>query len=333
MEQSQASVQKPAWEELAVEFRERARKHERSARLDMLLIVATLVSCVLIFAGSDRLADWVFQTPSERRADIELANAKAEVYRAIASLGLPSGDFIRSLPAAVKPYLDRMLAEKTGKAEGAAKDNPVLQSSRPPASRPAQDTLPSGSPPVFKAPAAPVRELKPTPPALAREENALLYERLKDLYEDNAALHLQLQQERERMSQASDQSAVEQAKSDAAIEVARIKADAEVNTASEATQRSSELNNLVSSALTRIGAVVMVIWLVKIFVRKRQQSVQLSTFYLAASDAALLSKGDMSSFSKLLSRISPVIDTDPVDSPAEAMSQALVALAKRNPAN
>jgi hypothetical protein len=209
----------------------------------------------------------------------------------------------------------------------------VLQPPRPPAAGPAQDILPSGSPPVLKAPAAPVRELKPAPPALVREENALLHERLKNLYEDNSALHLQLQQERERMDQASNQSAVEQAKSDAAIEVARIRADAEVNTASEATRRSSEFNNLVSGALTRIGAVVMVIWLVKIFVRKRQQSVQLSTFYMAASDAALLSKGDMTSFGNLLSKISPAIDTDPVDSPAEAMGQALVALAKRNPAN
>jgi hypothetical protein len=333
MEQNQGSVQKTAWEDLAVEFRERAGKHERSARLDMLLIVATLVSCVLIFAGSDRLADWVFQTPSERRADSELANAKAEVYRAIASLGTPSGDFIRSLPAIVRPYLDRMLAEKTGKAEEAAKGNPDLQSPPSSAARPAQDRPSSASPPVFQAPAAPVREPKSTLPALARDENVRLHERLKSLYEDNSALHLQLQQERERMDQASNQSAIEQAKSDAAIEVARIKADAEVNTASEATQRSSDLNNLVSSALTRVGAVVMVIWLVKIFVRKRQQSVQLSTFYLAASDAALLSNGDMNSFSKLFSKITPVIDADPVDSPAEAMSQALVALAKRNTTN
>jgi hypothetical protein len=41
----------------------------------------------------------------------------------------------------------------------------------------------------------------------------------------------------------------------------------------------------------------------------------------------------MAVFSKLFSKISPAIDTDAVESPAEAMGQALVALAKRSVEN
>jgi hypothetical protein len=333
MEQSRVASQNTAWENIAVEFRERAKKHERSASHDMLLIVATLISCVVIFAGADKLAEWIFKTSAERKADIEMANAKAEVYRAVASLGAPSSDFIRTLPAAVRPYLDRLLAEKTGKGEVPANNIPPPRTTTLPAVQPQVNILPGSNPPIFPMPAPTVRGPRSKATAVMQEENTQLYEKLKNLYDENTTLHFQLQQERERMDQASNQTMVEQMKSDAVTEAARIKADAEVNMANVATQRSTEINDLVSSALTRIGAVVMVIWLVKIFVKKRQQSVQLSTFYLAASDAALLSRGDMAVFSKLFSKISPAIDTDAVESPAEAMGQALVALAKRSVEN
>ena len=332
MEQEQDTVPKTAWDDIAGEFRERAKKHEKSAQQDMLLIVATLIACIVIFAGADKLADLMFKTSTERKADIEMANAKAEVYRAIATLGTPTSDFIRSLPAIVRPYLDRWLAERTGEREPTTQGSPAPQTPAPPIVPPASNSPPEKSPPFFRTPTPSVSEpkMKPLEP---KGENTQLYEKLKDLYAENTELHLQLQQERERMDQASDQYSVEQMKSDTAIETANIKANAELDIAREATERNIELNNLVSRSLTRIGAVVMVIWLIKIFVRKRQQSVQLSTFYLAASDAAMLSKGDMTVFNKLLSRICPSIDSNAIDSPSEAMGQALVALAKRSGEN
>lgn len=332
MDQDHDTVPRTAWDDIATEFRERAKKHERSAQQDMLLIVATLFACVVIFAGADKLADWMFKTSTERKADIEMANASAEVYRAIASLGKPTSDFIRSLPVIMRPYLDQWLAERTGESKPATKDSPAPQAPATPVVPPTSNSPPEKSPPFIRTPTPSVSDprMKPLEP---KGENTQLYEKLKDLYAENTELHLQLQQERERMDQASDQYSVEQMKSDTAIETANIKANAELDIAREATERNTELNNLVSRALTRIGAVVMVIWLIKIFVRKRQQSVQLSTFYLAASDAVILSKGDMSVFNKLLSKICPSIDSDAIDSPSEAMGQALVALAKRSGEN
>lgn len=60
----------------------------------MLIIVATLSACIAIFASADKLADWMFKASVERQADIELANAKAEISRAIASLADPASAFI-----------------------------------------------------------------------------------------------------------------------------------------------------------------------------------------------------------------------------------------------
>jgi hypothetical protein len=97
------------------------------------------------------------------------------------------------------------------------------------------------------------------------------------------------------------------------------------------TTRAEDLNGLISSALTRIGAVVLVIWLIRIFVRKRQRSVQLSAFYLAIADAIAMSNGDSVGFKDIFPLLSPpeTSDMDDLETPIESIGR-IIGLANRS---
>lgn len=171
-----------------------------------------------------------------------------------------------------------------------------------------------------------------------KKEAIELYDKLTTLYEKNTELHESLAQERE----AADRYPIESLKTDSQIEIARIraedreiadtKANAEAEVARENTMRAEDLNGLISSALTRFGAVVMVIWLVRIFVRKRQRSVQLSAFYLAIADAIAMSDGDSVKFKGFLPDLYPpgASETDDFKMPIESIVRMLIGLAKQS---
>lgn len=304
------------WSGSAATFNARARKHEISAKLDMAMIVMTLIACIVIFAGADKLTAWLFSTPAERRADLELSNAKAQIVRAFASLGDPASELIRSLSPKLGPFIDQWLADKR------KKDEPV----------PAEGREVPYRPPLARAPQPETRRALS---AAQRTEVMRLYEQLIGLYEKNAALHSSLESERERTNATLDRMSIEQTRADSHVEAVRVRADADrdiaQSNASVQTERIQDMTHLISSTFTRIGAVVMVIWLIKIFVRKRQRSVELSAFYLAVADALNISKGDTVRFREILPHLTPVehADKDNTEPPVESLGKTLLALSKK----
>jgi len=83
--------------------------------------------------------------------------------------------------------------------------------------------------------------------------------------------------------------------------------------------------------VTRVGAVVLVIWLVRIFLRDRQRYVQRSDFFRGLADAMSLSRGDLAVFRELLPQIVPpaIPEGEEVSLPMEAVGQLLAGAAKR----
>lgn len=293
----------PDWPRMVAILRDRAKRYALTAGFDMAVIAVTLLFTSAAFLGAEKLADYVFTSPSERKAQVELTNAKSELTSALASLAEPASDIIRNLPTEMRPQIENWLEglitgmigqylptgnEVPDEADTTA-DTPLAEDDEPVVVMPMD--LP---PPVIE----PIPEIDLEPPVV--EPNADDVPRQTELYEmlllemrRNLDLMLELQAEREAYAlnvytYDSDYQIAELQSADQ-VEIARIQADAETSVAYEQTQQLEERNAVVASTMTRIGAVVMAIWLTKIFVVKRQTSVRLAAFYTAVADAIELS--------------------------------------------
>lgn len=211
--------------------------------------------------------------------------------------------------------------------------------------------LPGVAPSPMPGPAAgtAVPKAGKQPPARATSGNEGLHRTIKQLYEDNAALHEQLAQARGRLGEEADRLSIEELRKDAAVEVAQIRANVDESRASadrdiaqakadveraaveEATRRAEDLNALIASSVARVGAAVIVILLVRIFLRDRQRLILLGGFYLGLADAIEISGGDPARLKEWLPQLVPpaVAAPDDVPTPIESVMQAVVELAKR----
>ncbi|WP_332672079.1 hypothetical protein [Aromatoleum sp.] len=348
----------PEWQEFVQRCRERSLQCEKAARVHLFMIVLTLVAGLIVFVGGEQLGKWAFSTRAERDADVALANAGARLKRELAALADPASEFIRTLPEQLRPALEKMLRDIAGLP-------PPPEPDVPPAPRPAPVRPPE---PVPAPPAPAVQPFTPVPstaapppPRAAAQRRQLSqsemqarleqYERLVSLYERNAALHAELMAERDRQAEAADGYLIETLRNDTAreiaqigadsareraqaeLDIARANADAQSNAATESTTRSEDLNALVSGSVTRVGAVVLVIWLVRIFLRDRQRYAQRSDFFRGLADAMSISRGNLADFRELVAQLVPPTLPDGGEAalPMEAVGQLLAGAAKRAP--
>lgn len=289
---------------LAEQYRVRAQKYEHTATIYLRIIIGVLSACILIFAGADRLAGALFKTAAEREADALLQQSTM-----------------------------RMLRNLAAPAEQAQNPSPT----------------PSVTPPVAAAPALPAA--KPVRPSV--EGNASAHVPLP--------LPLQLAPARGRPGAAVDALALEQVRKETAVEVAQIranaddargwadrdiaqaraeaerdvaqaKAEAEKDVAEQGTRRAEDLNALIASSVARVGAAVIVVLLVRIFLRDRQRLILLAGFYAGLADAMEISAGNPARLKEWLPQLVPpaVVPSDDVATPIETVMQAVVELAKRS---
>ena len=123
-------------------------------------------------------------------------------------------------------------------------------------------------------------------------------------------------------SKANAEVDIAESKAYADREIAESKANAEVDIAKEETSRAEQLNVLISGALARIGSVVMVILLTRIFVKKRQRSVKVAAFYLGVADALAMSrKQSPDEFKDILPHLLPpdIEEDDGPETPTEQL--------------
>jgi hypothetical protein len=190
--------------------------------------------------------------------------------------------------------------------------------------------------------------------------NDALRRTIKQLYEDNAILQQKLVDARDRLGEEVDRLAVEEVRKDTAIDVAQIRATADDNrawadrdiaqakadaerdvaqaraeveraVAEEDTRRAEDLNALIASSVARVGSAVIVVLLVRIFLRDRQRLVLLGGFYVGLADALEISGGDPARLKEWLPQLVPpaMAAPDDVATPIETVMQAVVELAKR----
>ena len=345
------------WQAFAERCRERSRQYERAARAHLVMIVLTLVAGLVVFVGGERLGNWVFSSRAERQATAELDVAAARLKREFAALADPAAEFIRTLPTQVRPVLEKFLRDLAGlpppppnETQGAGPAAPVLPAPVPTTPPPAPADGASLAPPAAVAP-PPQPEGRTRRNLAAAQTDLQLkqYERLIALSERNVALLAELAAERERQAESADRYLIETLRSSTATQVAQIEADAardraqaeldiaqanadaQTTAATESTARADDLNALVSGSVTRVGAVVLVIWLVRIFLRDRQRYVQRSDFFRGLADAMSLSRGDLAVFRELLPQLVPpsINEGEEVSLPMEAVGQLLAGAAKR----
>lgn len=345
------------WQAFAERCREQSRQYERAARAHLVMIVLTLVAGLVVFIGGERLGNWVFSSRAEREATAELDAAAARLKREFAALADPAAEFIRTLPAQVRPVLEKFLRDLAGlpapppkEPQDAGRSVPVQPAPAPAMPPPTHGDGASTTLPPAAAPPPP-REGRTRRPPSAAELDAQLkqYDRLIALSERNVALLAELAAERERQAESADRYLIETLKSNTATQVAQIEADAareraqaeldiaranadaQTTAATESTTRADDLNALVSGSVTRVGAVVLVIWLVRIFLRDRQRYVQRSDFFRGLADAMSLSRGDLAVFRELLPQLVPpaINEGEEVSLPMEAVGQLLAGAAKR----
>lgn len=343
------------WQAFAERCRERSRQYERAARAHLIMIVLTLVAGLVVFVGGERLGNWVFSSPAEREATAELDAAAARLKREFAALADPAAEFIRTLPTQVRPVLEKFLRDLAGLPPPPPPETPDAGPTAPYRPVPVPTTPPpapadgaSFAPPAAAAPQPEGRTRRERSPAQL-EAQLKQYDRLIALSERNVALLAELAAERERQAESGDRYLIETLKSNTATQVAQIEADtardraqaeldiaraaadAQATAATESTTRADDLNALVSGSVTRVGAVVLVIWLVRIFLRDRQRYVQRSDFFRGLADAMSLSRGDLAVFRELLPQLVPpaVPEGEEVALPMEAVGQLLAGAAKR----
>lgn len=367
MKEASDSKQYDRWSNLEGLFRARAKKHERAGLYDMLLIVFTLVVGIVVFSGSEKIYDFVLKTPAQRQADVELRNAGAKVLSAISALADPASEVIRSLPAELRPLLDEYLRRLSDRDTSVERDDTIVWTQRSlptPSEQPAgseaphQDeesmSSPANNQGVLALPSAPdlpasipqEPKARPDTTLSVKEtaDTAQVYQLLIAQQEKNLELIAQLEEERSMRFSGPDEEYIQRMKTDAEIEIAiyranidRDIAEAQSNalseTAYEETRRAEEWNSLVLGALTRIGSVVLIIWLIKIFVAKRQRAVKLSAFYLGLADAIAMSdKSDPKSFIEVLPHVlPPEEDQGPaLDTPVGSLANSLNAVAQKS---
>ena len=113
---------------------------------------------------------------------------------------------------------------------------------------------------------------------------------------------------------------------DQKADLERHKADVQENIAEESTELAREWHALSSSATTRIGSVVLVLFLVRLFIRKRERSVRLATFYRAVGDAlTLCGDNEIDKLPSLLPLLLPetIDDAQNIESPSNELTNLL----------
>lgn len=144
--------------------------------------------------------------------------------------------------------------------------------------------------------------------------------------EMDRALELSLALYRERRDRAEEVEAFRydgdvraaQYRADADIAIAEVQSRSALDIAVEETAQMAERNEMVASAMTRIGSVVLAIWLTKIFLKKYRNSVRLATFYTAVADAIALSdRSDPRSILAFLPHLMPSLPPDRDDDHSE----------------
>ncbi|MBN8442786.1 MAG: hypothetical protein J0M28_13975 [Thauera sp.] len=348
---------------LAVQYRERAQKCEHTAKVYLRIIIGVLSACILIFAGADRLAGALFKTAAEREAEALLSHATTQILRNLSAASEQMRNSTAAQGEAPQPDASKPDASKPDASKPSLPVPPPANGAvlRPPAAPFAAAAGPAPPAPVAAGPAAPAA--KPVRPPVERTPSTseALRRTVKQLYEDNAALQQQLAQARDRLGEEGDRLAVEEVRKDTAVEVAQIrasadetrawadrdvaqtradaerdvaqaKADAERAVAEEGTRRAEDLNALIASSVARVGSAVIVVLLVRIFLRDRQRLILLAGFYAGLADALEISAGDPARLREWLPQLVPpaMATADDVATPIETVMQAVVELAKRS---
>jgi len=302
---------------LAEQYRGRAQKYEHTAKVYLRIIIGVLSACILIFAGADRLAGALFKTAAEREAEALQHQSEMQI--------------LRNLSAVVEQMRSSIPAQVEAPQPGASTAPAIA-----PAPAAGAVFRPLPDPRAGAAGAAAAVEKTPAP-------NEALRRTVKQLYADNAALQQELVQARDRLGEEADRLAVEQVRKEAAVEVAQIRANAddarasvdrEVAQAKADAERAvaEDFNALIASSVARVGAAVIVVLLVRIFLRDRQRLILLAGFYAGLADALEISAGDPSRLREWLPQLVPpaMAAADDVATPIETVMQAVVELAKRS---
>jgi len=287
---------------LAGQYRERAQKYEHTATIYLRIIIGVLSACILIFAGADRLAGALFKTAAEREAEALLQQSTMRMLR---NLAAPAEPVQNSGPApSVTP--------------------PIAAAPALPAATPVRPNVESNSSAHVPLPRQPVQARGR--PGVAADPLAL-----EQMRKDAAVEVAQIRATADDNRAWADRD-IAQSKADAERDVARAKAEAERAVAEEGTRRSEDLNALIASSVARVGAAVIVVLLVRIFLRDRQRLVLLAGFYAGLADAIEISDGDPARLKEWLPQLVPpaMVAPDDVATPIETVMQAVVELAKRS---
>lgn len=342
---------------LAEQYRQRAQKYEHTAKIYLRIIIGVLTACILIFAGADRLAGALFKTAAEREAEALLRQSTMQMLRNLSASAEQMQNQNRAQGEAVPPK-QGVPTLPSAPAAGTAVGPLAPAAPAGPATGPIFNPVPHTTPGIAAPSAAP----KAARPAVERNSSAneALRRTLKQLHEDNAILQQKLVEARDRLGEEVDRLAVEEVRKDTAIEVAQIRATADDNrawadrdiaqakadaerdvaqssaeaeraVAEEDTRRAEDLNALIASSVARVGSAVIVVLLVRIFLRDRQRLVLLGDFYVGLADALEISGGDPARLKEWLPQLVPpaMAASDDVATPIETVMQAVVELAKR----
>lgn len=307
--------------------------YEHTAKIYLLIIIAVLSACILIFAGADRLAGALFKTAAEREVEAMLRQSAIQMLRNLSVSAEKLQTQSRAQDEAVPP---------SAPAAGAAA-RPLVQATPAwpatgPNSTPTPPNTSPGVPAMSDVPRATGAEADKNPSA-----DEALRRTVKQLYEENATLQQKLMEARDRLGEEVDRLAVEEVRRGMAIELAQIRAtaddhradaDRDIAQAKVDAERdvAQDLNALIASSVARVGAAVIVVLLVRIFLRDRQRLVLLGGFYVGLADALEISGGDPARLKEWLPQLVPpaMASSDDVATPIETVMQAVVELAKRN---
>lgn len=317
---------------LAGQYRVRAQQYEHTATIYLRIIIGVLSACILIFAGADRLAGALFKTAAEREAEALLQQSTMRMLRNLAAPAEPvqSPGRAAAEPASPKPGAPDASSVSPAPAASAAA-GPAASVTSPvaivPAS-PAQRAARPGMEGRSSANAVPPRQPAQARNRLADEADLLAVEQVR---KETAVEVAQIRANADDARGWADRD-IAQARAEAERDVAQARAGAERDVAEQDTRRAEDLNALIASSVARVGAAVIVVLLVRIFLRDRQRLVLLAGFYAGLADAMEISAGDPARLKEWLPQLVPpaVAPSDEVATPIETVMQAVVELAKRS---
>lgn len=250
-----------------LEVRDRAKSYAKRAKQDTLLTIGAIIVCVLVFVSSDLIAESIDDL---NKSDFEQLSEEvaADVIRIVRDKFLPN--------LGEEDQIDAPIVEPSFLGD----DNSLLEDPQ----RLLRDPV------VLFDPLPDYDDAIPDQLYIAKIDAIKAFEISKLENQHRSEIELERVENEHFLNTDNFSLKWQIAENDYNLGLEKIKAelDAEV----EQSRQKEALFQTVISMTTKIGSLLLLIWLVRIFNSSRQRNENASQFYTALGDAAILSKDD-----------------------------------------